>query len=71
MSKEEYAVQATAHGSDWTFDGEPGNPPLLSKEEAIKQAKRWFGIADTVGGTARVIHFPTMKVVWDESYLRL
>lgn len=58
----EYAVKASGHGSAYRFNGPP--TPLQTLKEAVKDARRWILIADTIGGDAIVVHIPSGKQVW-------
>jgi hypothetical protein len=56
-----YLVESSGHGSK--FFREP-NPKLMTFDEAKADAIYWHGIADTIGGEARVINTLTGKVVF-------
>ena len=58
----EYGVLASGHGSYYRFNGPP--IPLQSLRSAVRDAKRWHSIADTIGGDAMVVRVSTMKIVW-------
>lgn len=59
-----YAIMFSAHGSLFRFDRiVDGVPVLFTKKSAIRQAKRWDSIADTVGGQARVINMWNGEII--------
>lgn len=57
----EFALASSGHGSGFKLEKE-----VYSFDVAVKQADRWIGIADTIGGDAQVIHRPTMTIFWPE-----
>ena len=53
-----YIVDSSGHGSKFV----PGNWPL-KKKMAVKEAKHWEGVADTIGGRAQVRNMFTGKII--------
>ncbi len=54
-----YALEVSGHGSRLKRDG-----ALMTKDDALEQAKDWESFADTIGGTSRVTNIFTGQVVY-------
>lgn len=59
----DHAIMTSGHGSLFRFDGEGGQPILITRRSAIRAARRWESIADTIGGQARVVNLVTGIVI--------
>jgi hypothetical protein len=68
-----FVVQCSGHGSAFRFDagpmGEDYPTQFLTLEQAVAEADRWIGHADTIGGQARVLD-GSRRIVWDGVYAR-
>jgi len=56
-----YVVEATGHGSGFVRE-QPSKVQAFA--EAKREADRWTRLADTIGGTARVVDVLTNEVVY-------
>lgn len=62
MSDErKYIVEYSGHGSPYVRGD---FVTLLTLEEGKKEAIRWYSIADTIGGSGRVVDYATNEVVF-------
>ena len=67
-SDRKYAIKASGHGSGYRFDGLSRNRPvfpLLTLENAIRQAYHLVRTADTIGGRAVIYNEETGETISD------
>ena len=54
-----YALEVSGHGSEFIRDNK-----LRTKKKALKEARHWESIADTIGGMSQVSNVLTGKVIY-------